>query len=344
MKDEIRIEKTRGPMYVLSPFLLYLAGVVVIEVGLALLFMLFSLIAHRLGTPALLSINGFLHENEALIIPTFAGLVKIPHFLKDFYHEDWAYRVEKEKALSGEYVFNAGEAELWKHKGGIRKSIKGLGMPAVIVLLSLSAGVFFDLLVSNLMGLFHLAYSNLDLVSDVGGVGGPGSAIPFTGGETATSTVNFFVLVLSTVVIAPVVEELVFRGVIFQRMRDNHGFLISAAVSAAAFGIVHFNLMQGLFGFCMGMVFAFIYDRYHRLTASIAAHMAVNIFNVILMIPGIAEINAGLAHNRPLLFGILALAGIVGALLIMFIRNRIPELEYVPYSHVMPSEEGGEDL
>ena len=41
------------------------------------------------------------------------------------------------------------------------------------------------------------------------------------------------------VVVAPITEELFFRGLLFRALRDRHGFWLGAAVSAVLFGFVH---------------------------------------------------------------------------------------------------------
>ena len=338
MEQKIRPIKTKGPMYVLSPFILYIAGVVVVELGLSILFLLFSLLCGYIGDPVLLRIDEFLFANEEMLIPAMAGLIKIPHFLKDFYREDWEYRVEKKRALSGEYIFNMKEAKLWKGKKGILKSFSELKKPLLIVLTAVIACVFFNLLVNDLMDILHIMYSRMELLTDVGGVGGPASAVHFTGGDTSASTSSLLVLIFSTVIVAPVVEELVFRGVIFQRMRDNHGFLFSASVAGLCFGIIHFNLVQGIFGFFMGIVFAYIYERYHKLTACIAAHASVNIFNILMVLPGLSPLYEELGRNIKLFYGAMLISGVLLIALLLLLKSSIKNTDYIPFSHVAVGE------
>lgn len=79
-------------------------------------------------------------------------------------------------------------------------------------------------------------------------------------------------------ILAPVSEELIFRGLIFRRSRDYVGFMWAAVCSGLFFGIYHGNLTQGIFAFFMGMLFAAIYEHFGTLWAPIVAHMANNIF------------------------------------------------------------------
>ena len=99
--------------------------------------------------------------------------------------------------------------------------------------------------------------------------------------EIAEEMFNNNGIVIQLVVIgilAPVSEELIFRGLIFRRSRDYVGFMWAAVCSGLFFGIYHGNLTQGIFAFFMGMLFAAIYEHFGTLWAPMAAHMANNIF------------------------------------------------------------------
>jgi len=85
---------------------------------------------------------------------------------------------------------------------------------------------------------------------------------------------------LETVIFAclliPIMEEIVFRGFIFKRMRLKAGFYISALVSAALFGAYHMNLVQFVYAFVMGFVMCMVFECYGGIAASIIFHMAAN--------------------------------------------------------------------
>lgn len=79
--------------------------------------------------------------------------------------------------------------------------------------------------------------------------------------------------------VGPIAEELTFRGVIFRRLRDYVGAYWAAILSGVMFGVYHGNLTQGIFATIFGILLALIYEHYGNLKASIAAHMANNIFS-----------------------------------------------------------------
>jgi membrane protease YdiL (CAAX protease family) len=79
---------------------------------------------------------------------------------------------------------------------------------------------------------------------------------------------------LSVVVIPPIVEEMMFRGMILQGLRRfGDGFAVVA--SAALFGLYHGNLAQTVFAFLCGLVLGFVVIRTNSLLPSILIH-AVN--------------------------------------------------------------------
>jgi len=81
-------------------------------------------------------------------------------------------------------------------------------------------------------------------------------------------------------ILMPMSEELVFRGLLFKRLRERGTYLQSALYSALVFGFMHMNLVQMIYGFVLGMMLAYFYEKYGSVKAPIAAHMAMNLLSV----------------------------------------------------------------
>lgn len=79
-------------------------------------------------------------------------------------------------------------------------------------------------------------------------------------------------------IISPMVEEMVFRGVIFNRARKFFGIAKAAVFSALLFGFFHGNLLQFLYGTAMGMLMAVCYGYCQCFAAPVLVHMSANIF------------------------------------------------------------------
>lgn len=83
-------------------------------------------------------------------------------------------------------------------------------------------------------------------------------------------------------VIVPIFEELLYRGVIYNRLKVNHTKYFAIVISAIIFGTMHGNLVQMIYAFVLGMVFAWLYEVYKSMWAPILAHMCMNLTSVFL--------------------------------------------------------------
>lgn len=89
-------------------------------------------------------------------------------------------------------------------------------------------------------------------------------------------------VIIRAVILAPIAEELVFRGLVFRRLKGYSNFWVAALVSSAFFGLYHMNLAQGIFAFLFGIMLAAVYDKFQNLWAPILLHFAANVLSVIL--------------------------------------------------------------
>ncbi len=83
-------------------------------------------------------------------------------------------------------------------------------------------------------------------------------------------------------ILIPVCEELVFRGLMFRRLRQSGGFKASAAYSSVVFALFHMNIVQMLYALFLGFVFCYLYEKYGSVKAPILAHVVSNTFSVAL--------------------------------------------------------------
>lgn len=81
---------------------------------------------------------------------------------------------------------------------------------------------------------------------------------------------------LTLVLLGPILEELLFRGIILDGYLKNYSPLMSALVSGFLFGLVHGNLTQGMGAFFMGLVVGLLYWRVRSIVFCILLHMLIN--------------------------------------------------------------------
>ncbi len=77
-------------------------------------------------------------------------------------------------------------------------------------------------------------------------------------------------------VISPLSEELLFRGLLYRRLRRFLSAVFAGALSALLFGVYHGNVVQGLYAALLGLLLAFVYERDGRLRMAVFGHGAAN--------------------------------------------------------------------
>lgn len=90
-------------------------------------------------------------------------------------------------------------------------------------------------------------------------------------------------LVLSVVLVAPVVEELFFRGLLLRSMEERWGTKVGVIGSSVIFGATHFQLIQFPALALAGLLFAVLAVRAGRLGPAIAAHAGFNAATVVVL-------------------------------------------------------------
>jgi membrane protease YdiL (CAAX protease family) len=90
-------------------------------------------------------------------------------------------------------------------------------------------------------------------------------------------------LVLLVVIGAPIVEELFFRGLLLRALRRRYGPVPAIALSAALFGLAHFEPLQTIALAAFGAVLGWLAERSGRLGPGIFAHCAFNLATVVVL-------------------------------------------------------------
>ncbi|MGI6020207.1 MAG: HAD hydrolase-like protein [Lachnospiraceae bacterium] len=81
---------------------------------------------------------------------------------------------------------------------------------------------------------------------------------------------------------APIAEEILFRGILFNRLRRSLAFLPAALIVSAAFGVLHMEIVTAVTALIFGMIMAYIYEITQSLAATIVMHAAFNFFPVLV--------------------------------------------------------------
>lgn len=82
--------------------------------------------------------------------------------------------------------------------------------------------------------------------------------------------------VISVIIIAPIAEELVFRGVTFSYLQEAMGPRLAIIFQALLFGIYHLDLVQGIYATLTGVILGIICYRFKNILPAIILHIAIN--------------------------------------------------------------------
>ncbi|MGE7767761.1 CPBP family intramembrane glutamic endopeptidase [Peribacillus sp. NPDC096540] len=92
------------------------------------------------------------------------------------------------------------------------------------------------------------------------------------------------IVIFVTSVIGPILEEILFRKIIFGSLHKRFNFFISALISSVIFGLAHGELEHLLLYSAMGFTFAFLYAQTGRILVSMSAHIAMNTLVIIFQV------------------------------------------------------------
>ncbi len=91
-------------------------------------------------------------------------------------------------------------------------------------------------------------------------------------------------IIMSAVLVTPIVEEYVFRNVIYKNMKSHMGVLWSAITTSLIFSLVHLNIKA--FGplFILSIFFCILYEHTRKLNYPIYCHIAFNQIMIIIIL------------------------------------------------------------
>jgi membrane protease YdiL (CAAX protease family) len=98
----------------------------------------------------------------------------------------------------------------------------------------------------------------------------------FAGALSSTSPAEWILLFVVVCVLGPVVEEFLFRGLLYRSLRDLWKPLPAMAIGGVFFSVIHPSIMTLLPLAFLGMVLAYLYERTSSLVPGMVAHGLYN--------------------------------------------------------------------
>ncbi|MBS3780210.1 MAG: CPBP family intramembrane metalloprotease [Desulfovermiculus sp.] len=96
---------------------------------------------------------------------------------------------------------------------------------------------------------------------------------------TETSSPGLFIL--AAVIIAPLVEEIFFRGFLFAGLKKRYTWVSAMLISSGLFALLHLSPLAAPLIFLLGLVFAYLYQQSGSIWPAVITHSLVNSLAVI---------------------------------------------------------------
>ena len=89
--------------------------------------------------------------------------------------------------------------------------------------------------------------------------------------------------IISYGILAPLGEEIVFRGVVYGQLRKVLKVPYAVVLSGLAFGLFHGNLVQAVYATVIGCLLALVYEWYGTIAAPMLFHSVANLFVYVML-------------------------------------------------------------
>lgn len=135
--------------------------------------------------------------------------------------------------------------------------------------------------------------------------------------ELVSSTGTLEVVVF-VVILGPVVEELIFRKLLIDRL-SRYGTLFAVTISSVAFGVFHGNFYQFFYAAGIGMILGYMYCIFSKVRYSILLHMIINLLGSVAAVEISNNINTAntLIQSLISVYSLLYMAAVIFGLFVI---------------------------
>ncbi len=93
---------------------------------------------------------------------------------------------------------------------------------------------------------------------------------------------NIYLAILSSGIIGPILEEILFRYVFLNRLRNFFTTRNAILLSSLVFALLHGDIITMIYAFIMGFIFAYVYVKYDNIKVGIMCHISANTIVIFL--------------------------------------------------------------
>ncbi len=100
--------------------------------------------------------------------------------------------------------------------------------------------------------------------------------------DEAVNLKNIVMTICSVVIYAGVVEEVIFRGLVYTRLKRGMPVVVAAILSSILFGLIHGSPIQVLATILMGLLLVWVFEKFNSIVPCIIVHMANNLTAIVI--------------------------------------------------------------
>ena len=97
------------------------------------------------------------------------------------------------------------------------------------------------------------------------------------------STIPIIVQIICSGICGPILEELIFRGIVYNKLKEFNKPMISIILTSIVFALFHPDIINAIYAFGVSFIFIYLYEKHKTLKAPILMHISLNT-TIILML------------------------------------------------------------
>ena len=123
---------------------------------------------------------------------------------------------------------------------------------------------------------------------------------------TTSISLPIIVSVISTGIIGPIYEEILFRYVLYNRLKNKYSIKRSILITTIIFALIHLSPIKIAYAFILGLIINISYERHNNILAPILIHISANTiviflyeYNTYILLLSIICIMLSIMLNKP---------------------------------------------
>ena len=94
--------------------------------------------------------------------------------------------------------------------------------------------------------------------------------------STNKVAIPVYLSLISSGIIGPIYEEILFRYLLYNRLKSKYSIRKSILITTIIFALIHISSIKIIYAFILGLILNITYEKYHNIIAPILIHIVAN--------------------------------------------------------------------